>query len=354
MCRGFTSKGLWIIPLLLGFIVVHPRMSHADETTDPGFIPKADIEKTEEKEKKKPRKDGWHKALMAGLNFNMTQARNIVGVADGTTLALGLTIDGGLIFRRGAHQWRNTLNILQTQSKVPNLKPFIKAADKVELETYYLYSLPPVKWLGFFGGIRLTTPLFSGNLVPETDTELELTHTDDTVTTDTALGQEYYRLTKPLSPLLLRQFAGALFQPLEKTWMKLDIRTGPGAIEAWTRSGWVVDDDEDTEDMVELKQLEDFVQIGGEIQITAVGVIVKDTLNYSFRAGAMYPFYTSVDTDLKGIELLNVELGFGLNIKLSKWAALNYTLSAIRIPMVVDKWQVTNNLMFSVTANLGT
>lgn len=348
------SVARWGGLLFLGLVTFWPIPGKTDETSDSGFIPKADVEKKEEKKKKKKTKDGWHPSLKVGLNFNMSQARNVVGVADGTTLALGLNLDSALIFRHGPHQWRNSLTILQTQTKVPNLKPFIKSADKLEVESFYLYALPSLKWLGFFGGLRLTTPLFSGNYVSDTDTTLELTDTEDVVTQDTAVAQKYYRLTKPFTPLLFRQFVGAIFLPLEKKWMKLDVRVGPGALETWSRSGYVVDDDEDTEEVVELTQLEDFVQIGGEIQVAAVGVIVKDTLSYTLKAGAMYPFYTSADTDIEGIDLLNVELAFNLSIKLSKWAALNYSLSALRVPMVVDKWQVTNNLMLSLTANLGT
>lgn len=354
MNSSLKASNRLAVVMLLSLAAFWPTQSQALETKDKTFIPKASIEKVEEKEKKEPPTDGWHKSLKAALNFNMSQARNIVGVADGTTLALGLNIDGGLIFRRGLHQWRNTLIILQTQTKVPHLKPFIKASDRLDLESFYMYEIPSIEWLGFFGGLRVTTPLFSGNLVPENDTNLQLTDNDENITSDIAYGQKYYRLTKPFSPMLFRQFVGAIFMPLKKSWMKLDVRVGPGAMQGWTWSGWVVDDDADTEDILEIRQLEDFVQIGSEVQLQAVGVIVKDTLSYTLRAGAMYPFYTSRDTDLKGIDLMNVEFAFDLAITLSKWAALNYSLSAMRVPMLVDKWQVSNSLMFSLTANLGT
>ena len=34
-------------------------------------------------------------------------------------------------------------------------------------------------------------------------------------------------------------------------------------------------------------------------------------------------------------------------MKLAKWASLDYLLSAKRIPLILDKWQVQNNLLFT-------
>jgi hypothetical protein len=347
---------------MLACLLAAPSLARAQDKTEPTYIAppivtkeKKDAEKDEkDKKKKKQPKQGWIPTLKTGFNFSFNQARNVVGVADGTTIALGLLLDAGLTFRSGDHEWINALDIVQTHTKVPNIDPFIKSADKLDLESLYLYHIKNISWLGVFGGVRLTTPLFAGNFVPEEDTTVSIELTDGTVVQDTAEAQKYYRLTKPVAPLIFRQFIGAAFLPLEKDYLRLDIKVGTGAMEVWTRSSLVQDDNEDTADVLELRQLEDFVQGGVELHLAANGVIVKDVLSYTLKAGLMYPYVTSIDTDLSGIDLLNAEINFKLNIKLAKWASLNYALAMLRVPLIQPEWQITNNIMLSLTANLGT
>jgi hypothetical protein len=312
---------------------------------------KEDQEGKKKDEKEEKKKQGWIPTIKAGFNFSMTQARNVIGVTDGMTVALGLQLDTGLTFRRGDHEWITSLEILQTHTKVPNIDPFVKSADELDLESIYLYHIKGIKWLGAYGGIRLTLPLFAGNLVPEEDTTVALVHTDDTVTQETAVAQEYYRLTDPGFPLIFRQFIGVAFFPVDETYLRMDVRVGTGAMEVWTGSSYIQDDDEDTADVLELRELEDFVQGGVEAHLTATGVVVKDVLSYSLKAGVMYPYVTTIDTDLTGMDLLNSEISFKLNVKLAEWASLNYSLSMVRIPLILPEWQITNNVMLSLTAS---
>ena len=46
------------------------------------------------------------------------------------------------------------------------------------------------------------------------------------------------------------------------------------------------------------------------------------------------------------------EISFNLAVKLSSWAALTYNLAVTRIPLVLNKWQVTNSVMLSITLGL--
>jgi hypothetical protein len=66
----------------------------------------------------------------------------------------------------------------------------------------------------------------------------------------------------------------------------------------------------------------------------------------------MFPMYTSIDTDLTGFDLLNTDLSFKVGLKMSKWASLDYVFSAKRVPVMVDQWQIVNNLVLSITANI--
>ena len=52
---------------------------------------------------------GWIPRIAAGLTLSFGDNRSVVGQADGGTLSFGLKFDAGLDYRRGGHEWRNTL-----------------------------------------------------------------------------------------------------------------------------------------------------------------------------------------------------------------------------------------------------
>ena len=85
---------------------------------------------------------------------------------------------------------------------------------------------------------------------------------------------------------------------------------------------------------------------------TELGGKLNKRVAYAFRVELMIPFYTSVDTELTGFDLLNTELSFKVGLKMSKWASLDYVFSARRYPIIVDQWQVVNNLVLSLTADI--
>ncbi len=314
------------------------------------YVPKAVVEK-KAKKKKPIKRQGWIPKLDASFSFALSQSQGVVGVPDGVTVALGLQLHGQLVYRRGNHEWTTSLDVLQTQSKVPALEPFIKSADRMDVESVYLYRLGRLKWLGFYGGVGLTTPLFAGNLIQAKDTALDL---DGDGTADaTAQANKPYELTKPFSPLLFKQFAGVSAKPLQKPWLKLEVRLGTGAVEVWTRSGYVTADDKATKDLLELSPLQDYVQVGVELILSAEGKLADKLFSYGVKLDVVLPYATNADTDKSLPELTTVDLGVKLGIHLAKWAALTYSLSVLRYPLIVDGWQIASNLMLSLTASVG-
>jgi len=337
---------LMVIPLAL--VLGHSTPSLAGKAD---IIPD-EVVKKKKKKKKKITADGWHYNLKAGFSFAFAQNQGVVGIPDGITIALGLQLNSKVLFRKGGHEWVSTLNIVHTQSKVPNIDPFIKAADLFDLSSLYQYRFKPrLKWLGVFAGLRVTTPLLPGNYVPQEDQPLLLHYLDGTEVPDVAAGQKRYRLTDSFAPLEFRQFLGALAKPLEKDWLDVDIRLGLGAREVWTKQGFVVKDDDTTPEL-DLLQLQDFVQGGVELQVLLVGHAFKKLLSYGLNAEVMFPFAHNAETDLKGAELINAEIKAVLGIKVFSWASLNYSLAVVRAPLIVNEWQVVNSLMLSITANI--
>ena len=90
---------------------------------------------------KTKKKDGWFPDLNAAFNFSFAQSDGVIGVPDGSTMNFGLQLNGALTYSKGPHEWRSVLLLLHTQTKVPAIKPFLKSADKLDIETAYTYRL---------------------------------------------------------------------------------------------------------------------------------------------------------------------------------------------------------------------
>ncbi len=301
----------------------------------------------------KAEKSLWKTNLDAGFNFAFSQSSGVIGVQDGTTLNLGLQLNGSFKFSSTPHVWETTFSFILTETKLPTIEPFIKSADKFELETIYSLSLPKITWFSFFASLRLEASLLPGFLVRDKDSKLVLTEPDGTKTNLKPIkAQEIFDLTKAFSPLLFKQSLGASFIPLEKPYMNIYLKLGVGFTEAWTQNGIRVDDNADTEDTVELARLQDYVQGGGELRIRIDGVILNKMLNYSLTSNVMVPFFTNIETKLTLPELINFDLNLKIGIKLFKWMSLNYALSLIRVPLIQPKLQVINNIVLSLSWNI--
>src|SRR6185312_6863432 len=105
----------------LSAFVLLPRSAAADDvlkqTNKADFVVPgaADADK---KEAPKP-PEGWTSRLALGLTASFGDNRSVVGQTDGATLAFGLKFDAGLDYRRGHHEWRNTLNLAEGLTRTP-------------------------------------------------------------------------------------------------------------------------------------------------------------------------------------------------------------------------------------------
>lgn len=313
-----------------------------------GSDTKADVKK-EAEAKKKEKTDGWFPKLKASLTTSMVHNKNLPGIDDGLSLTIGVLIDGELKYNKGPHRWITTLKIEHTQSKTPTLEPFFKTADELDFKSLYEHSFKKYNKLMVFGGGQIIATLFPGHVVVSEDTELRKLRTDSTEVAGQAMANEPYEISPGLSPFSFKQLVGFGVTPSEDPFAKLNIRLSMVAQETWAR-GYAVDDDEDTPEL-ELRELQNFQQVGPQFNLTIDGEI-KKKLKYSFNAEMMFPVYTSIDTDLSGFNLLNTDLEFKLGVEVNKWASFNYVFTAKRQPMILDEWQILNNLVFTVTANI--
>jgi hypothetical protein len=289
---------------------------------------------------------GWKLRLALSGNLSFTHNRKVVGNPDGLTLQVGGELETEARGRRGPHEWQNRLTAAHGQTKTPLLDEFLKTTDSFELMTMYLFHLPAVDWLGPFARARLSTALLPAFHVQPTDVTVSRTFVDGTTSTEALPAQSQLDLTGAFEPVLLRQSAGFFALVEEGGALVIDFRAGPAVQEIIVRDGFVLADDGATPEL-EIRQLRDSLEAGPELAGEAKGILVEQ-VTWSVEANFFYPFVTSIETDLEGLDRLNANVNGRLSVKLTGWASLDYTFVATRVPLVLDAWQIQNGLLFTV------
>ena len=290
---------------------------------------------------------GWTGGLNLGASLAFTHNRKVVGTQDGIVFQLGILLDGNYGYFGAEHEWLNELSIKETVSKTPSIDAFIKTQDELDFMSTYLYRPPAIRWLGPFARFHLSTAIFPGYDVRGEDTVIQKGSAN---ARETVAAQEKIDLTTWFEPLLLRESAGAFALPLEREEIVLRFQLGLGAQEVLSQGGYVLTDD-DTTPAVELTRLEDYQQIGAELEAAASGK-ARTYVTWSVVANLFQPFYSSIQRGKSGLELLNIALEAKVSVKLASWLSLDYVLSAKRIPLVIDEWQVQNGLLLTAGFSL--
>jgi hypothetical protein len=193
--------------------------------------------------------------------------------------------------------------------------------------------------------------VLEGEFISGDPATLAVTDADGNVTMVSLQPQQAFDLTDPFEPLVLRQSAGAFARPINQKDLSLVVSAGLGAQEIISQGGFAVADNEDTADVIEVVEIQDSLQAGAEVELD-VGGNLNTLVSWNLTASILYPFYTEAETDLEGVELINAEIGAKLSAKLAEWVSLDYVLTAKRIPLVIDEWQVTNGVLLTSAFNL--
>jgi hypothetical protein len=316
---------------------------------------------------------GWHPLLKASANFALGQTKGVPGSVDGLSINFGYLINAGAGYLNDTkeHEWATTLAAQLSYSKTPSIDSLLKSLDVIDFKTSYLYHIPAVQWLGPFVSFRLTTPMLNGYDARATPTNVirlkrteQLTLVGDQVfdeagqeiTVDSGRVQNMpasrkIALTGAFAPLTIKEAVGIFAMPVTRPEAKLDVRVGFGAWETFVRGGYFIDDNEATADFLELRQLQDAAQLGPEIGVGLTGT-VRQIVTYGLNAQFMQPVYDNADTDLKGMDLMNMEFGALLGVKAAEWLSIDYSFSAVKQPLLVDRWQIQNGLLVSLTFNV--
>lgn len=311
-----------------------------------------------DKEKdKKLEISGWDGGLRLGATFSLSSSRSVVGQIDGETIVLGGQVTGNLNYRNGSHDWRNRFSLSEATSSAPPIDKFIKSNDALVIESLYFYRIAN-SWIGPFARFQFNTSLFEGYDVRSSAagfTNYDVARLDGTVERQQRLDGQLFALTNPFGPTTLKESAGAFLNPLNKTAFKLEIWGAFSARQTvLANNQYAVNDDKETP-QVELKELQDFAQAGPAAGIDISGSLMGNHIGYYARGEFMIPV---IKTDLQAgdnrgaVDLTNVAIEAGVQVKVSSWAALSWQIRAIRDPQLIDAFQVQNMILLNFSYTL--
>lgn len=295
--------------------------------------------------------DGWTLKLTLGGTGSYGHSTNVVGSVDGATIQLGLLITSGASFKHGRSSWENAFRFNETQTRTPQIDSFIKSTDELALESTYLYHLPNIDWFGPFARAFGSTAAFrSYDVRPEAFNVVRTYRDGRPDTAEVIGGGDRIPLTQAFEPLLLKESVGAFAHPINEERFTVKAKLGVGLQHVLVGDGFTVagskDDLGTPQPDLQLKQLSDSTQGGGEAEIEILGALTKD-VSWRAKASVFYPFYTSVQTELRGADLLSTDVSGKISARLAKWVSLDYVLSIKRIPLILPTWQVQNNVLLT-------
>lgn len=292
--------------------------------------------KCEEEKKKEP--SDWEFKLRVGTVFQLSSNKNVVGQVDGTTRSFNASVHGQANFSRGRHLWRSRMDAQGVVVKTQNTRRWVPATDFVELETIYQFRAR--KWVGPFVRLGLNTSLFIGRDLRTNSVQYRLPG-------GMLTGERTeFRLSDPFLPLSLLESVGVFFNPLAKHWLDLDIRFGIGSRQVFANGQIGVDDDDETQDIVELVSLNSYTQAGVELVTMFRGELFDETLYYYSGAEFLLPLIRSKEPgdNRSNIDLLNKVFRLGVGYKLAKRATVLYEIRLVNRPQLIDRYQIQNSV----------
>jgi hypothetical protein len=312
---------------------------------------------TEDMEKatlaKEKKEDGWKASAKIGLTGSLSSNRMYVGAEDGTTIQVGTVLGLGAELNSGQHRWENALALQLGGSKTPQIDRFVKSSDVLDLTSAYFYTLESIDWFGLFGRVKLASQMLPTTFVRSVPyTVVRQDRAGVEIDRTMVEAQQGIESTETFEPLTLREVAGIFVNPHTTDAFTIKVRLGAAAQEIVARDGFVLVADDPATTTMTLAQLESSFELGLEAGLSATGVLYPDVLNWKLNVDLFQPFVTTSDTELSTIAQLNSEIVLGVSLKLVEWLSIEYLLTAKRIPLILDDWQVQNLLVLSAGFDL--
>lgn len=307
--------------------------STALAAADPGLLPK------EEEVVKDAKPEGWDPALTLGVSLALSTNSNFVGQPTGNSFTGGLNLLGRLDYLRGVVDWRNVLKINEVFTRTPIVDEFVKSIDQLSYESVIYYRISDL--FGPFASFKLDTSILEGRDVRGAPVDYAV---DNTVLAEDVTS---FHLTDGFQPLQLKEAVGFFLRPISKKSVEVDIRGGFGASQTFADGANILADNAETADVIELTSLKDVIQAGAVIEVQTRGELEEGRINYAARIEVMVPFVNDDPENRSAGDLTNFDIGGKLGFKLFEWASLDYELKILRLPQLVDVWQIQNNLLLT-------
>ena len=287
------------------------------------------------------KKDGIRPFLGVTSNFTMNTNKNVIGQVDGTTFVFGVNLDGSLDYLKGANEIGFTLALNEQFSQTPILKRVVKSGDLLKLNLGYLYHISDV-WGPFFSAEMQTS------ILPGYDERAEKVFYKK----DGAKGEAVNRikLTSGFSPIFLKETLGIFYKPISANLITLEVKTGFGAIEALADKAYILKDDANTADMIEIEKLESYNQLGASLLMKAKGGVnlLIQKITYESYLDILIPFVYDAPGKTS-VDLMNIEFSFTASTKLLSFLGIKYQLKMINQPQLLEGWQIQNNIFLDLS-----
>lgn len=293
--------------------------------------------------KEKPKPQGFSNKLSIGSTGSYNHSSSVVGANDGSTVALGLVLEGTSEWIAGGFECLNTLKIQHTQTRTPQIPVFFKSADLAEAVSTSIYRLHSLPWFGPYGRLRATTQLFNNYVIKATNYEIKKTRLDGSSTVEKLTATTNYQVSGAFNPLVFAETVGAFANPIESKAFTLKTKLGVGAQQVLSENGFAVASDDAKTGKMEIKEIQAATQVGGEAEVALAGDVTEG-MSWKAKANVFLPAYSTAGKKT-GVDAMTSDLGFGISLKLAKWLSLDYTFTARRVPLVLDDWQVQNGVM---------
>lgn len=286
---------------------------------------------------------GWTPSAAFSGSGAVGTNSGVVGQTDGTSVTLGGSIKLGLDHRGAAVVLKNALSYELMFTLTPTLSEFVKTIDKLHLSSVLYWRL--CDWIGPYGSFELEAATLPGFDVQPALVDYRLG--DHVVAEDV----DRIRLTKGFQPLTYAEEVGGFVRFVETKTLDLVTRLGMKLTRTTMGSARSVADSDATTE-IDLIDLPDVLQAGPSLVVEVTGTLAKETISFSAHAGAMIPIVDGGALGRSPAELTNVDIGLELSVKVVEWLSIDYTLSVVRQPELVDRWQTQSNLLLTLSYKL--
>ena len=291
------------------------------------------------------RKLGWtHKGNVAA-NATLASSQSVVGQTDGSAESYGLGVKTSHVWADELNEWRTTGVYDGSLGRTSSTPRFVKSADDVRVDSTWLGGWPIGPNSGPYARLGAQTAFFAGDDARPAPVNYLISHRDGT--TQTANG-DALRLTDPFRPLTLKESVGWFWKPIDTKEFRLDLRSGPGAEQAFAEGQFAITGAAPNGD-VSVTELRNLSQIGLEGAVAIRGDL-NERVSYEATVESLTPFVSNKDAGdpRDPWRLTNFEASAKIAAKVAKWASVSYEYRLVSRPLLVDVAQQSHRALFNI------